>query len=129
MVGKRYNIFVKHMELSESLQRVKKITQAYNVLNRVEGYKTWGANEYFQAFQGDVGDLAKLILARRGYAFGQKDVDAKLARELADCLWSILVLADELDVDIEHELQKTLNRLEEKIGDRKIVKPNSRKAV
>lgn len=117
------------MELSESIERVKKIKQAYNVLNRVEGYKTWGANEYFQAFQGDVGDLAKLILARRGYAFSQKDVDAKLARELADCLWSILVLADELDVDIEYELQKTLHRLEEKIGDRKIVKPNSRKAV
>ncbi len=117
------------MEFSESLQRVKKITQAYNVLNRVEGYKTWGANEYLQAFQGDVGDLAKLILARRGYAFGQTDVDAKLARELADCLWSILVLANELDVDIERELNRTLSRLEEKIGDRKIVKPNSRKAV
>lgn len=117
------------MELSESLQRVKKIKQAYNVLNRVEGYKTWSANEYLQAFQGDVGDLAKLVLARRGYTFSQKDVETKLARELADCLWSILVLADELNVDIEYELQKTLNRLEEKIGDRKIVKPNSRKAV
>lgn len=117
------------MELAESLERIKKIKQAYNVLNRVEGYKTWGANEYFQAFQGDVGDLAKLILARRGYAFGQKDIDTKLARELADCLWSILVLADELDVDIAHELQKTLSRLEDKIGDRKIVKSNSRKAV
>jgi NTP pyrophosphatase (non-canonical NTP hydrolase) len=117
------------MELSESIERVKKIKQAYNVLNRVEGYKTWGANEYFQAFQGDVGDLAKLILARRGYAFSQKDVDVKLARELADCLWSILVLADELGVDVEREQHKTLIRLEEKILDRKIVKPNSRKAV
>lgn len=117
------------MEILESLERVKKIKQAYNVLNRVEGYKTWSANEYLQAFQGDVGDLAKLILARRGYAFSQKDVDTKLARELADCLWSILVLADELDVDIEYELQRTLSRLEDKIGDRKIVKPNARKAV
>lgn len=117
------------MELSESISRVKKIKQAYNVLNRVEGYKTWGTNEYFQAFQGDVGDLAKFILARRGYAFSQKDVDAKLARELADCMWSILVLADELEVDIERELNRTLSRLEEKIEDRKIVKPGSRKSV
>lgn len=117
------------MEFSESLERVKKIKQAYNVLNRTEGYKTWSANEYLQAFQGDVGDLAKLVLAQRGYAFSQKDVDTKLARELADCLWSILVLADELGIDIESDFGKMLTRLESKIQDRKVVKTNSRKAV
>jgi NTP pyrophosphatase (non-canonical NTP hydrolase) len=117
------------MELSESLNRVKKIKQAYNVLNRVEGYKTWGTTEYLQAFMGDVGDLAKLVLAERGYVFSQKDVDTKLARELADCLWSVLVLADELGVDLNKELDKTLSRLEEKIQDRRIVKKASRRGL
>lgn len=117
------------MNLLESLGRVKKIKQAYNVLNRTEGYKTWSANEYFQAFQGDVGDLAKLLLAKRGHTFAQKDVDAKLARELADCFWSILVLADELDVDLEREFERMLTRLEDKIQDRKVVKSAIRKSV
>jgi NTP pyrophosphatase (non-canonical NTP hydrolase) len=109
------------MELTESLERVRKIKQVYNTLNRIEGYKSWGASEYVQALQGDVGDLAKLVLAQRGYAFAQKDVEERIARELADCLWSVLVLADELDVDINQEFSKMLHRLEDKIQDRTVV--------
>ncbi len=114
------------MDIADSLKRVKKIKQAYNVLNRTEGYKTWSASEYMEAFIGDVGDLSKLMLARKGYSFAQKDVDSKVARELADCLWSVLVLAEELDVDIESEFGKMLIRLEDKIHERKVTRSKPR---
>ncbi len=114
------------MDILDYSERVKKIKLAYNVLNRSEGYKSWGVTEYLQVFQGDVGDLAKLILASRGFAFSQKDVEVKIARELADCLWSVLVLADELDVNIQQEFNKMLLRLEDKIQDRKVTKPKAK---
>lgn len=114
------------MQISEVLARVKKIKQAYNVANRLEGYKTWGVNEYFQGLEGDVGDLAKLMLARRGFVFGARDTEKKIGRELADILWSVLVLADEMDTDIEKEFLLTLTRLEEKVKERAVVKKKSK---
>lgn len=114
------------MDFADLLQKVKKIKQAYHLQNRVEGYKVWRAPEYLQGLQGDVGDLAKLVLASSGFAFGQKDIDKRISRELADLLWSVLVLADEFDVDLEQEFGRTLQKLEEKIQDRKVVKPSSK---
>lgn len=110
------------MTLQELQEKIKSIKQKYHTLNRIEGYKTWGAGEYLHGLQGDVGDLGKLYLAKKGFAFSQKDLDRKIAQELADILWDVLVLADELDVDLEDQIEKTLNKLGQKIADRKIVK-------
>ena len=48
-------------------------------------------------FLGDVGDLAKLVQGKAGVR-DRVDLDATLAHELADCLWSIFTLADCYDV-------------------------------
>ena len=40
------------------------------------------------------------------------EAKAKLAHELADCLWSILVLARRLDVDLERAFLETMGELE-----------------
>jgi NTP pyrophosphatase (non-canonical NTP hydrolase) len=42
-------------------------------------------------------------------------VDRKLAHELSDCLWSVLVLARAYGVDLEKEFLGTMNELEEKM--------------
>jgi NTP pyrophosphatase (non-canonical NTP hydrolase) len=65
-------------------------------------------------FVGDVGDLAKLVMAESGVRHipGAKE---KLAHELADCLWSILVLADTFDVDLEQAFLQTMDDLEQHI--------------
>ena len=44
-----------------------------------------------------------------------EDVDNKLAHELSDCLWSILVLAKKYDADLEASFLKTMDDLEKKI--------------
>ena len=40
------------------------------------------------------------------------EVDRKLAHELSDCLWSVLVLAHAYDVDLEQEFLRTMGELE-----------------
>lgn len=111
------------MDFKDLAERSIKIKQAYDLLNRVEGAKKWGPNEYLQGLMGDLGDLSKLIMAKKGYRFDQKtNVDEALALELADCLWSIIIIADEFDIDLEDEFVKTIKKLESKISDRNVVK-------
>lgn len=64
-------------------------------------------------FVGDVGDLSKIIMAKHSLR-EMDDIDAKLARELSDCLWSVLVLADNYKIDLAAEFQKTMNELDKK---------------
>lgn len=42
-----------------------------------------------------------------------EDVEERLAHELADCLWSELVLATKLDVDLGAAFERTMDQLEE----------------
>ena len=44
------------------------------------------------------------------------DARRKLEHELADCLWSILVLADVYDVDLERAFRRTMDELEQHIA-------------
>jgi NTP pyrophosphatase (non-canonical NTP hydrolase) len=45
-------------------------------------------------------------------------LDEKLAHELADCLWSVLVLADRLGVDLGAAFAATMSDLEQNIRKR-----------
>lgn len=44
-----------------------------------------------------------------------ENVDEKLHEELTDCLWSIVVIADELGIDLEKEFQKKIKELDERV--------------
>ncbi len=67
-----------------------------------------------QGFVVDVGDLMKLVMAKAG-ARPIADLDRKLAHELADCLWSVLVLADAHGVNLESAFLKTMKQLEKQL--------------
>lgn len=68
-----------------------------------------------EGFVRDVGDLMKLIMAKEG-ARDIEDVEKKLAHELSDCLWSILVLSNKYGVNIEEAFMKTVGELEKRIA-------------
>ena len=72
--------------------------------------REWTRNEIAQGFVGDVGDLMKLVMAKEGIREAD-DVNRKLAHELSDCLWSVLVLAEEYEVDLEQSFLKTMDEL------------------
>ncbi|MFA5155637.1 MAG: MazG nucleotide pyrophosphohydrolase domain-containing protein [Patescibacteria group bacterium] len=98
------------MELKELIKRAKEVKEKYRKINQ----KPWGVAEYAQGLVGDVGNLVKLVMVKDGFR-EIEDVDKKLVHELSDCLWSILVIADELGIDLEHQFIYQMDKLEERI--------------
>lgn len=102
------------MEFSEIQKRALEIREKYAHLEKQRGIEEWSREDLVRGFIGDVGDLVKLTMAEDGK---RTIVDAKekIAHELADCLWSIIVLADKYDVDLEDSFVKTMDDLERRI--------------
>ncbi len=87
----------------------------YNELQVRDGQQKWGASERMSGLVGDVGMLSKLIMAKQGLRRGPENLDAELSHEIADCLWSIIVIADELGVDLEAEYLNVMDELHSRI--------------
>ncbi|MFA6533657.1 MAG: MazG nucleotide pyrophosphohydrolase domain-containing protein [Patescibacteria group bacterium] len=99
------------MEFKQLIERAKEIREVNAELAESEGSKAWGLAERTQGFVGDVGDLAKLVMAKNGYRkYG--DLDQRLRHELADCLWSVIIIADEAGVDLEAAFVETMKEIE-----------------
>jgi NTP pyrophosphatase (non-canonical NTP hydrolase) len=65
-------------------------------------------------FLGDVGDLPKLVMAEEGARTIAGSREA-LGHELADCLWSVLILADRYGINLAAEVRRTMSELEQGI--------------
>lgn len=101
-------------DLKSLQQRALEIRDKYNLLNQQGGRDAWGPKEYTLGFVGDVGDLAKIDMAKE-HLRAVDQVDEKLAHELCDCLWSILVLAKLYGVELEASFESTMQELEARI--------------
>ncbi|MDB5161009.1 MAG: hypothetical protein JWO96_389 [Candidatus Saccharibacteria bacterium] len=95
------------------------VQQEYAELNRKKGHREWTAKDYALGLMGDMGSLMKLITAKDNLR-KIEDVDARLAHELADCLWSLLILARKYNVDLEKEFHKTMNEIQVRIREVKV---------
>ena len=85
------------------------IREQYAGLETKRYGRAWTREELMLGFVGDVGDLAKLVQAQEGV---RAIPEAKLAHELADCLWSIVVLSRLYEVDLESAFLKTMDEIE-----------------
>jgi len=103
------------MELSQLTARAVEIRQAFANREKLHAGRAWTREEIMQGFVVDVGDLMKLVMAKSG-ARQVEDADRRLAHELSDCLWSVLVLARLYDVDLEKEFLVTMNALARELG-------------
>ncbi len=102
-------------DIKDLMEQAEVIREKYRELNAKQGKGTWGIRDYALGFGGDFGDLQKLIMAKENLR-DIPDVDAKLAHELADCLWSILTIADYYDVDLEKEFINTMATIADRIA-------------
>lgn len=102
------------MELKQLSKRAKQVRDMYAKLEKEKYGKSWSNLNLMEGFVGDVGDLMKLVMAKEGVRSGE-DIDNKLAHELADCLWSVLVLAEKYEIDLEKVFLETMEGLEERI--------------
>ncbi len=102
------------MEFSDLVQRAISIRKQYAELEQRNYGTVWTNEELTLGFVGDVGDLAKLVMASNGRR-NIADARSKLAHELADCLWSIIVLADAHKIDLENAFLQTMDELEQQL--------------
>jgi NTP pyrophosphatase (non-canonical NTP hydrolase) len=102
------------MNYEDLLKRAIEIRSQYDELSASRGVH-WNEQNLMSGSVGDVGDLSKIIMAKHGLR-QMDNVDAKLAHELADCLWSVLVLADKYKIDLASEFMSTMDDLEKRIA-------------
>lgn len=102
-------------KFSELSQQALAIRDHYNELQKADGHKIWNAQDRTAGFVGDVGDLSKLVMAKHGLRRGPENLDEALEHELNDCLWSVMVIADELGIDLEKAFVKWIDQMHERI--------------
>jgi NTP pyrophosphatase (non-canonical NTP hydrolase) len=102
------------MELKELLKRALEIKEKYHKMEDVKIGKRWTNDQIMEGFVGDVGELMKVIMAKEGLR-EMENIDEKLAHELADCLYCVLVLSGKYGIDIEKEFLKTMEKIENKL--------------
>ena len=103
------------MDFSHLVHRAVQICGQYAALETAKYGRSWTDEELALGFVGDVGDLVKLVMARSGV----RDIPGtqeKLEHELADCLWSVMVLAERYEIDLEKAFLKTMDDLEAHIA-------------
>lgn len=103
------------MEFQDMIQRAMEVRRQYARWEQSMYGRSWTNEELAMGFVGDVGDLTKLIMAQSGVR-DVPDVQGKLAHELADCLWSILVLSQVYGVDLESAFVQTMDELEQHLA-------------
>lgn len=99
------------MDFQSIIDRGLEIRRLYEEKEKQLYGSPWTSEEIMLGLVGDVGDLAKLVVAENGRR-NIKDAKEKLEHELSDCLWSVIVLAHLQDVDLKKSFLKTMNELE-----------------
>ncbi|HEX5447966.1 MAG TPA: MazG nucleotide pyrophosphohydrolase domain-containing protein [Candidatus Saccharimonadales bacterium] len=89
-------------------QRAREIRSRYNELELKRDGKPWNARKLAEGFRNDVNELIEIL---------QKSPpdEKKLNHELADCLWSVLVIARAANVDIEKAFWTTMGELDKRL--------------
>lgn len=105
------------MDIETLTNRAMEIRARFGEFEKSRCGRAWTREEIMQGFVVDVGDLTKLVMAKSGIRHVD-EVDKKLAHELADCLWSVLVLSKMYGVDIQKEFMSTMDDLDTWITER-----------
>jgi len=103
------------LSFKEISNQAIEVRDHYNELQDKDGAKKWDAQDRMAGFVGDVGALSKLIMVKFKLRRGPENIDEELAHELSDCLWSVLVIADELGIDLEEVYTKNMSELHARI--------------
>lgn len=99
------------MEFKQLIQRALEIRKKYAEFEKERYGREWTTEELTLGFMKDMGDLAKLVQASEGVR-RVDDLDNAVGHELSDCMWSIIILADKLGVDLEKAFVKTMDELD-----------------
>jgi NTP pyrophosphatase (non-canonical NTP hydrolase) len=113
------------MDFNIIVERAREIRKLYAASDKNRLGKEWSRGEYVKAFVGDVGAFVKLTMAKDGFR-DIEDIDRELSHEFADVLWSILMLADMYDIDLEKSFFETMEELEKRASKGILAKTQAR---
>lgn len=99
------------MNLDELTQKVLRIKDLYSDLEKAKSYKTWTIEETYGGLVSDVGDLGRLVLAKEGFR-EMHDLENKLQHELAEILYTTLLLSNHYKIDLQKAFLDEIDRLE-----------------
>lgn len=102
------------MQSQKIIDRALEIRKLFSKYERKNTGNEWTNLQLMEGFVVDIGDLMKLIMAKEGLR-KVDDIDKKLAHELSDCLWSIIVLSEKYNINLEKSFFKTMYELEKKL--------------
>jgi NTP pyrophosphatase (non-canonical NTP hydrolase) len=100
--------------LQELMARAEEIRAKYEEYSALDGREAWRTRDYAMGLTGDIGDLIKLIMAKENL-LDKPEADEKLGPEFADCLYALLVLANNYNVDLTKEIERKLDMITEKV--------------
>lgn len=104
------------MDFSLMTQRALAVRAAYEEYETRSYGRPWTLEELTLGLVGDVGDLAKLIQAHEGVRTID-DARAALEHELADVLWSVVVIADRCNIDLALAFSEAMDGLERSLAE------------
>ena len=99
------------MEFQKLIHRALDLRSQYDKKERQLYGSPSTDEEIAQGFLGDVNNLGKLILAQHG-KLEIANSKEKLGSTLSHCLWSVIVLAQMHNVDLEQSFFEAMDRLE-----------------
>lgn len=103
------------MNYKELKSKALNVKTAYDQLNIKKGERKWNYLEYAQGLVGDIGDLMKMLMAKSNLRSYNGDLDEDIKHELSDCLWSIIVISEELKIDLGEIFPTKMTELYKKI--------------
>ena len=99
------------MDFQYMIDRALAVRKLYSQSESQLSGSPWNSEDIALGFVGDVGDLAKLVMAENGKRRIENSKE-KLEHELSDCLWSVIVLAEVHHVNLEQAFMETMEKLE-----------------
>lgn len=106
------------------INRAKEIQRLYTESDKIRLGKEWDRGDYVKAFAADAGALVKLTMGKDGLR-DIDNLDQKMSHELADCLYSVIIIADKYGVNLEKAFTETMKELENRASKNELSKSHS----
>jgi NTP pyrophosphatase (non-canonical NTP hydrolase) len=102
------------MDLRELTDIAVKVRGHFDQVNQAQGRRAWTGQQIALGLVTDLGDLVRLLMEVDGFRSRRIGHDEEMRGELADCLWSLLILAESVGVDLESAFQEEMSRITER---------------
>lgn len=107
------------MTFDEAIEKSRKIRKMYDVLEERKYGKKWDRRDLVLGFVNDVGGLVKTSMMLDGTREANPDSKHLFSKELSDCLWSIIILADKYEIDLKESFLENMQLLEQRLEEEK----------